>query len=270
MKYKIQFATLAFACLTFNHATAATVFSFQQGDLRQDGTLYGTGSAYSGTLDGSITDQAPNNSMVANTQDRVGNQFRATTGNVGTNGQQWSALFSYDLTELGDYLTVNPTLNISEASFSLTRTGGAGNSAIGLYQTEAFTSSATWVTYDGTNAWASPLRANSGGLAGGGTLVDSSLLNGSSLGSADSPMVFSTSTSFVSAVENALSRGDKTLYLVALANTYTSLDTYGIFANNAAATVDSRPELTITIVPEPSSALLGGLGLLVLLRRRRA
>lgn len=52
--------------------------------------------------------------------------------------------------------------------------------------------------------------------------------------------------------------------------TGTSLDQNAIFANNENITLDARPELTVTLIPEPSAALLGGLGLLALLRRRRS
>jgi len=271
---KIRILLSVFGAIAALPCHAATTFSFQQGDLRKDGTLYGSGASYAGTFDGSVTDNAPNNSATTNTQDRIGNQFRATATNPGSNGQQWSGLFSYDLSELSTFLASNPGFSVSAAAFSLTSIGGShagGSATIVLYQTEAFTGNATWSTSNGTDAWSTPVTSNGSGTVGGGTLASSSLGGGTvsttiSIGSA---MTFSSSASFVSSVNDALARGDKTLYLLIQAATYASLDSYATFANNTNTTTDYRPELSVTLIPEPSAALLGGFGLLALLRRRR-
>jgi hypothetical protein len=58
-----------------------------------------------------------------------------------------------------------------------------------------------------------------------------------------------------------------------LTNTFTGLDLnpadqfISFHANSSVANIDN---LSITAIPEPSAALLGGLGALALLRRRRA
>jgi hypothetical protein len=251
---------------------AATVFSFQQGDLRRDGLLHAAGASYSGMLDGSVTDNAPNNSMVAITTDRIGNQNRATNANVGTNGQQWTGLFSIDLTELFLHLEANSGQSVSEVSFNLTRLSStSGGVGLQLYQTEPFMAAATWATSNGTDAWSTPLADNPGGVAGGGTRL-SGPLNGTAVGtfgSANSAMVFSSSESFVGAVESALARPDRTLYLIIQPNSAYNSDHYASFINNEHATTDLRPELAITLIPEPSSALLLPLGLLLALRRHK-
>jgi hypothetical protein len=58
-----------------------------------------------------------------------------------------------------------------------------------------------------------------------------------------------------------------------LTNTFTGLDlnTNDQFISfNARGTIANIDNLSITAVPEPSAALLGGLSVLALLRRRRA
>lgn len=264
--------TLLGISLASSHA--ATLFSFQQSDLRKDGVLYGAGSSYSGAFDGSVTDQSPTGTATTNTQDRIGNQLRAASGNVGSNGQQWSGLFSFDLTELGDFITANPSFTVASAALTLTSVGGShagGSTTIVLYQTEEYSGIATWITSDGTNAWSLPVKTNSTGAVGGGTLVSGSLGGGTvnTTITSGASMTFSSSAAFVNSVDNALARGDKTLFLLVQANNYGSSDSYAQFANNTNATTDFRPELALTLIPEPSTALLGGLGLLALLRRRR-
>lgn len=53
-------------------------------------------------------------------------------------------------------------------------------------------------------------------------------------------------------------------------DTFTGSDYALIAYSNDNLTASNRPGLLVTAVPEPSSALLGGLGILLLLRRRRA
>ena len=264
--------TIVVAGLSCLSCQAATVFSFQQGDLRRDGLLHGSGAAYTGMLDGSVTDNAPNNSMVAITTDRLGNQNRATNANAGTNGQQWTGLFTIDLTELDAYLSASPGQSVSEASFQLTRLSStSGGVGLQLYQTDAFTTAATWAASNGTDAWSAPLAENPGGVAGGGTRV-SGPLNGNAVGTfgaANSAMNFGTSETFVSAIEAALARPDKTLYLMIQPSSAYNSDHYASFINSEHATTDFRPELVITVIPEPSAAMLLPLGLLAALRRHK-
>ena len=147
-------------CLPAVHAgTIATTFSFQKGDLRQDGALYGSGAAYSGVLDGHIADINPTSLVSTGTTLTIGNQFQTGTAN----GRNFDGLFSYDLTELYTYITNNTSANSSVAvisvSLKLVATGGSSTVAgqINLYRTDPFTSGATWPT-NGTGAWSVPYQ----------------------------------------------------------------------------------------------------------------
>ena len=254
-------------------ASAATVFSFQQGDLRQDGSLFGSGATYSGSHSAAITDQTP---TATTATDRLGNQFRdaaaqAGNTNYGNNGQNWVALFSYNLTELATYIASNPGMTVSGSQFNLVKLTNQANAiSFSLRSTQAFSTSATWATYDGTNAWPATVRSNSTGAVGGGT--QGTVLSASApASSGGANMAWETSSDFVTAVNNALASGDKTLYMMVQGAFYTNSDSSITYADIANATVDSRPELLITLdaVPEPSTAILGALGAIVLLRRRR-
>jgi hypothetical protein len=263
--------TAIFAALVLP-ASAATVFSFQQGDLRQDGVLFGTGASYAGAVDGSVTDNNPTGNISTLTANAIGNQFQSTSNaSRGSNGQQWNGLFSYDLTELANHLTANPGLTVSAASFTLIKTTtGTGGAALNLYQTQPFTTSASWNTYDGTNAWPSPTVTNPDGVAGGGTQL-LKLNSNSVFSNGPSPMVWNNTadSNFVDAVNNALTRGDKTLYMAVITDGAFNGDARITYSDLGDGTVNNRPELSITLVPEPSTAFLGALGALALLRRRR-
>ncbi|QTN33877.1 hypothetical protein HZ994_16680 [Akkermansiaceae bacterium] len=267
---KIHYFAMLAACAM--PASAATTFSFQQGDLRQDGVLFGVGSGYAGASDGSIIDQNPTKTANSGTANRIGTQFNSTSANTGNDGRGINGLFTFDLTALADYLAANPTFTVSDVSLSVTRVGGGGSfgRAISLYATEAYTDSANWTTSDGTNPWSSPTTPNgttTPGLAGGGTV--GALVGGTTFGTTKTtaPWVWGTSANFTAAVNSALA-GDKKLYLLAQTG-YGNGDSFFDFAKFDDATVENRPDLQITVIPEPSAALLGALGALFLLRRRR-
>ncbi len=270
------FVTLAAAGLSSSASAAPILFSFQQGDLRQDGVLFGPGASYTGNLTGSINDVNPTKVLTATTNNRVGAQFNTISpvnANIGTDGRAFNALFSYDLAPLQTYLTANPSKSVSEAAFRLTGSGGSSSNGFAntyrLYQTVGFTSSATWSTSDGTNAWPTPLRTNTGGVSGGGTQFSGQLATAGSTPTVGAVMSFNTSTDFVAAINNALARGDKTLYLVAQHN-YSNWDSWTSFYTHLDATVSNRPELLITVVPEPATLGVIAACALLTLRRRMA
>lgn len=269
---KIHILTLLVALAV--PATAATVFSFQQGDLRQDGVLLAGGDSYT-MVAGSINDNTSTGTLGAGT-DAIGNQFRTSaqqTSNptLGNNGLNFVALFSYDLTALANYVTANPGMTVSQAQFTLIRTGGATGNFIGfnLWKTTPFTTAATWGTSDGTNAWSAPLTGNGTGLAGGGTELTKISASQPSNQQASNTLTWNSSDDFVAAIDDALARGDKTLYAMVKGSFFTNNDGRSTYADGSNATVDNRPELLITLIPEPSTFLLGAIGALSLLRRRR-
>lgn len=246
-------------------ASAATTFSFEEGDLRQDGALVGAGASYTGTVDGSVGDNNNTTTLASLNVDRLGNQFQSpSNANVGTNGRQWNGLFSYDITQLANYITANPTFTVSAASFQLFSPGGSASltTTLTLYRTSPFTGSSTWA-----NLNSGTLTANPGGVAGGGSKESAALATTTSrINTNPGDLNFGTSANFVDAVNHALANGN-ILYLM-VQGSYGNVDSFSNFTNNA-GTIDSRPELNITLVPEPSTALLGALGALALLRRRR-
>ncbi len=251
-------AMLVVCSTSIDAGTAISTFSFQKGDLQKDGAAYGIGSGYGGVIDGRITDSSATSALVVSTG-IIGKQ------NQSGNGQDYVGLFSYDLTELGSFITANTsatsTVTVSSVSFKLVSSGGSAavsGTPIRLYQTDPFTSSARWNSTDGTTAWSAPFQnINSTtiyGHTGGGSIL------GSSLGGT-SPTVTSTtvtsgnalnwtsSAAFVGAITNALGTVDKKLYLTANCPLSAgNSDSRVNFNTSNATTVDNRPELLITVV----------------------
>jgi arylsulfatase A-like enzyme len=225
--------------------------TFQEGNFQVSGVTTGVGTGYT-MVNGSVTDNSPSTSISAQTLSQIGNQNRTTNANAGTDGQQWNALFSFDLTELANYLTANPGQIVDGASFSLTKLGSSGTgsaTSVNLYQTDPFTTGATWTTVNGSTAWTGPLPTNSGGSAGGGSKLLKLNSNGVLL-PASAMTWTNTGTNFITAVQNALTRGDKTLYLAAITDGAFNGDSRASWANKLDATVSNRPLLTITTAPQ--------------------
>jgi autotransporter-associated beta strand protein len=248
-------AVLAF-CVTAVHSETVT-FSFQQGDLRKDGELYGAGADYSGALDGHIVDANTTAALTTLATTTIGNQFQTGSGN----GRNFVSLYSYDLTELSDFIAANTSSSssatVTSVSFKLIASGntsGTVNGGISLFRTDPFTSGATWPTTDGSTAWTSPYQS---GLdetqfkyTGGGSALTANLGGTSpSTGSktAGSPMEWTSSAGFVAALGHALAQPDKKLHLMA-ARPLQNSDGRVPVHSGSAATVDERPELLITLL----------------------
>lgn len=139
-------------------------------------------------------------------------------------------------------------------------TGGSANETVtlNLHQLSAsFTNGGvTWTSRDGTNNWTTP-----GGDFGGVLASDSA--NADTVNANDT--VDFTSAALASAAESAI--GGSIYFLAKLD---VENDTRNIFRFKASNLAGSgKPTLTIDYIPEPSTALLGALGMLCLLRRRR-
>lgn len=247
---------LAICCSAAHAGSISTTFSFQQGDLRKDGVLHGGGTLYTGGLDGTISDNASNIALTTATTATIGNQFQ--TGTTG-NGRNFVGLFSYNLTELDTFIAANTSsassVTVSSVAFKLVSTGGTGTGstgAISLYQTDPFTSSATWATTNGSSAWSAPFQTGTGtfGFTGGGSALTGNLGTTSPSVStasyvANTALQWTSSAAFISAVNTTL-QGDKKLNLMA-ARPLANLDGRVFYNTGTAATVDNRPELLVTL-----------------------
>jgi fibronectin-binding autotransporter adhesin len=260
-------ATLAaIACLALCapsvHAGVATItFTIQQGNLQTNGFAYGSGSGYSGVVDGHLNDGNPNAALAtATATNALGNSNQATP--AGNNGRQNVGLFSYDLTELNSFIAANNSasnaVTIQSVSFQLTAAGGVSGSSMGLnlYGTDTFTSSATWSNLNGSTPWSNPYQnltapANTQqyGYTGGGSALTPGL-GGTSPNTtitAGNPLTWTTSPAFVGAVQNALARTDKKLYLTARSGFFSNSDNRLNVNFSSVGTAAYRPQLTITL-----------------------
>lgn len=248
------------------HADTTNIFNFQKGNLTKDGASYGPGSGYSGVVDGVLADANAIATLTTGQTAAIGNSFK--TGSP--NGQQNCGFFSYDLTELNNFIAANTsassTAMVSSVSFTIIANAaastGGGNYSWGLYGTDPFTSSCTWPNYDGVNPWtappfqnlASPNNTVQYGYTGGGSgntttypLLNTNtvFLNGVAAGN---PLTMSGGTNFISAVTNALARTDKTLYLTLRIPTFVNGDSRQTLIFSPTNTVASRPQIQVKVV----------------------
>ena len=234
---------------------ATITFTIQQNNLQTNGVAYGSGSGYSGVLDGQLNDNNATAVLTTSATSTLGNAFASG------NGRQYVGLFAYDLTELNSFIAANNSasnaVTIQSVSFQLTSAGGVTGTAmgLGLYGTDPFTSSATWSNLDGTTPWSNPYQnltapANTQqyGYTGGGSALTPSLGGTSpNTGIASGSLTWTTSPAFVGAVQNALARTDKKLYLTARGGYFSNGDDRLSVNFSPTATVASRPQLTVTL-----------------------
>ncbi|MEY4917158.1 MAG: hypothetical protein RL616_1071, partial [Verrucomicrobiota bacterium] len=259
---------LALGATTARAGVATITFTIQQGNLQTNGVAYGSGSGYSGVVDGRITDDTASSALSTAATNTLGNQFRSGS----PNGQQYLSLFSYDLTELNNFIAANNlssnAVTIQSVSFQLTSGGSVSGSSmtLGLYQTDPFTSSATWSTTDGSTAWSSPYQ-NIGSSAQFGYTGGASALTAGLGGSnpnttiASGSLTWTTSSAFLGALQTALARADKKLYLTARGTFFSNSDNRLSVNFSSVGTAAFRPLLTITLQVNTSpSAWTGASG----------
>ncbi len=119
-----------------------------------------------------------------------------------------------------------------------------------------------------TATWNNPAGDGSDSTAGGTTgLLLSTLSNVNN--AANGTNSFSSSANFISIVETAIN-GDDTVNLLLKRNTFSDANIFTRFLGDESG-VGFQLDVTydLVVIPEPHAALLGGLGFLLLLRRRR-
>jgi len=244
--------------LAVQAGTTNTIFSFQKGNLTKDGTAYGSGTGYTGVVDGALTDGSAGTVLTTGATSTIGNQYRSPS----PNGQQWVGLFSYDLTELNTFIAANTSssssVTVNSVSFQLVSAGGNSTSTgIGLYRTDPFTSpGCTWTNYTTGTPWTAPYQniASSAqyGYTGGGSALGPNL-GGTSPNTgvaSGSTLTWTSSANFISALTNALARADQKLYLAANVGitTWSGGSDQRLNVNfSPTTTVASRPALVISL-----------------------
>lgn len=174
--------------------------------------------------------------------------------------------------DLSDPLLTGATINSATVTFTVRENDTDSQSTtitLNLHQLASSftngdgTTGVTWTSRNGTNDWTNP-----GGDFGG--VLASASGNPRTIG-AGNTMAFS-SASLATAVDGAVGGTLNLLLKSDVENTsQRNLFRFASSRNLIGDPVYSGPVLTIdyTAIPEPSAALLGGLGLLALLRRRR-
>ena len=257
------------------HAQLNTnVFSFQQGKLTTNSVAYGSGVGYAGVLDGHIVDTTTNNALSAVVTIAVGNQFQSPS----PNGRNFVGLFAYDLSELNNFIaantTISSTVTVSSVSFKVNSTGGTvtgGSGTINLYQTDPFTSAATWNSTNGVSAinnWSIPFQSGFGetnyGYTGGGSSNAVTLGLPSPVANVSSATIVSgtavqwtNNANFIAAISNALTRSDKKLFMAAARPGLGNADSRLFFSSSVTNVVALRPQLQVTVVINGTPTIAG-------------
>jgi len=257
-------ATLALLLLGSSGSHAAT-FTFQQGDLLQDGATVSTSFvAPAVTLRSGFANQ--------NSDGRI------LVGQNGGTGSQ-NGVFAFDLSAINTAAAaVGDTVQINSVSLTLT-VQASGANLLSTYNLDLLGDGSSAYSFnEATATWTTPGGSN----VAGGTLGTnlSSLSFNSSTQSAGALDTWGTSSAFTTAATNALA-GDGILRL-ALTSTNvgdaSKVDLARFYANDAGTyipTTAQHPYLsvdyTLVPVPEPSSFVLmaaSGAAMLTLLRRK--
>lgn len=207
------------------------LFSFRQGDLRVGGKVvdekYVTPNFF---LEEAAPEKSTNHPLAS------GNKW-AKDGGPGKNGAQNRSLIAFDLTKLAEKLA-SGSQSVKKASLVMRCTSqGAKAMTHQLLETEPFASGASWNNPTGGDKSAEEpggkekmalaqkwIKKNGGGEKTWGPTKE-----------------------FVAAVNNALQRPDKTLYLLLKGKWSSNEDSFGMFRPPAFEKVEERPVLIVEI-----------------------
>lgn len=163
-------------------------------------------------------------------------------------------LLEFDLSgfSTGDVITA-ATVSVyhQEEGIANHKPGDATNTPVSIHlASQAFTNSATWNTYDGTNSWANAGGDFSAALA-------STVANVETIDLGDE--VAFNSASLTAAVQAAISAGDAAINFVLTAPDLEATGVRDFFAfsgDSAPGVNEVKPNLSVNVVPEPAALLL--------------
>jgi hypothetical protein len=258
MKKKMKWVGIAavLAAGSLHAGIVTNIVSFQQNDLRVDGNLvdaaYQTGSV---TLRSSAPD-----TVETSTGMYIGSHLASSIP------QANRGLFAFDLSYIETLAAGNP-YTINSISFILTV-----SNARTLAETLLFSAYATDSFNETTATWNNP---GAGHAAGGniGALFASTEVTSAMANANGTKIAFNASVpgNMATAIANALA-GDKMLYIMVKHHVEDgAVNKFFRAGSDSHTTVEYRPELLVTVIPEPATLGLLGIGTLltILLRRMK-
>ncbi|MEM6314786.1 MAG: DNRLRE domain-containing protein [Planctomycetota bacterium] len=190
--------------------------------------------------------------------------FVGGLGNGSGSPSATRSLLSFDLSTVPDLAVINSASLVLTIEANDASSVSSPGETLSLQElTVTPTVSSNWATSDGSTAWTTP----------GGDFLPT-VLSTSNAGNPDTTsegdlFTFASTIDFTAAVQGAVD-GDDVLDLIVSAPGLEDDATRGLFRFNNGFTSASNPTLSLdfTVIPEPASALMVGVGGALLLTRR--